>query len=57
MAESKLTKAKLISQLDDKIQNLNLLKAALQAELHLKQADLAGYKKRFDELLSGKGKK
>ena len=57
MPESKLTKAKLISQLDYKIQSLNLLKAALQAESHLKQADLDGYKKRFDEIVSAKGKK
>jgi len=57
MAGTKLTKAKLISQLDDKIQTLNLLKAALQAESHLKQADLEGYKKRFDEIVSGKVKK
>ena len=51
MPESKLTKAKLLAQLDEKIQSLNLLKAALQAESHLKQADLSGYKKRFDDIL------
>ena len=54
MPESKLTKAKLLSQLDDKIQSLNLLKAALQTENHLKQADLANYKRRFDEILGSK---
>ena len=57
MPESKLTKAKLLSQLDDKIQGLNLLKAALQTENHLKQAELLGYKKRFDEILGAKPKK
>jgi len=52
MPESKLTKAKLLVQLDEKIQSLNLLKAALQAESHLKQADLANYKKRFDDIVT-----
>lgn len=57
MPESRLTKAKLLTQLDEKIQNLNLLKAALQAESHLKQADLENYKKRYDEIVGGKGKR
>lgn len=54
MPESKLTKTRLLAQLDEKIQDLNLVKAALQAENHLKQADLAKYKERFDELVHAK---
>lgn len=57
MPETKLTKAKLLSQLEEKIQTLNLIKAALQAESHLKQADLENYKKRFNEALGTKPKK
>ena len=52
MADTKLTKAKLLSLLDDRLQRLNLLKAALQAESHIKQVTLDDYKRRFDEVLT-----
>jgi hypothetical protein len=48
----KITKSTLVSMLDEKITGLNLLKAALQAETHLKQADLDNYLTRFKELLN-----
>ena len=58
MADLKLSKAKLLSLMDDKLQRLNLLKAALQAESHVKQETLTEYKKKFEELFgTGKGKK
>ena len=56
MAISKLTKATLLAKMDEKIQNLNLLKAALQSETHLKQADLMAYKSKFEAELNPKAK-
>jgi hypothetical protein len=57
MAETKLTKARLLNQMDEKLQRINLLKAALQAEAHIKQETLTDYKKRFDALfMPAKGK-
>lgn len=50
MAATKLTRATLLSKIDDKLQRLNLLKAALQAESHVKQETLADYQKRFEAL-------
>jgi hypothetical protein len=58
MATTKITKASLLSQMEGKLQSLNLLKAALQAENHIRQADLEDYKKRFDNLMTtGKARK
>jgi hypothetical protein len=57
MALSKLTKATLLARMDEKIQNLNLLKAALLAETHIKQADLMAYKSKFEAELKPSGKK
>ena len=56
MAVSKHTKATLLAMMDEKIQNLNLLKAALQAETHLKQVDLMAYNAKFEAELKAKGK-
>jgi hypothetical protein len=52
MATTKLTKASLLSQMEGKLQSMNLLKAALQAENHIKQAALEDYKKKFDDLMT-----
>ena len=57
MAISKLTKATLLAKMDEKIQNLNLLKAALLSETHLKQADLLAYKNKFETEMNPKGKR
>lgn len=54
MPEAKITKAKLLTQIDETLQSLNLIKSALQAEAHPKQADLAEYKKRYEALLKKK---
>jgi len=56
MPTVKLTKTKLLAMMDAKLASLNLLKAALQAEPHLKQTDLENYRRRFDELVGDKGK-
>lgn len=56
MPETKITKAKLLSQMEDKLQKLNLMKAALQSESHIKQETLADYQRRFEALFQ-KGKK
>lgn len=52
MTDTKLTKAKLLSEMDARLQQLNLLKAALQAEHSLKKDTLAGYKQQFDALFA-----
>ena len=57
MADSKLTKATLLAKMDEKIQNLNLLKAALQSETHLKQTELLVYKNKFEAELNPKAKR
>jgi hypothetical protein len=56
--DNKLTKATLLKVMDAKLQDLNLLRSALQADASRKQEDLENYEKQFLELLSPpKGKK
>jgi hypothetical protein len=50
----KITKKKLMEELDEKIQQLNLLKSALQNDPSRKQEDLENYKKHFWELVGRK---
>ena len=57
MPTPKLTKAKLLTMMDEKLADLNLLRSALQATANIKQVDLDGYKKKFEDLVGGKGKK
>jgi hypothetical protein len=51
---AKITKKKLLEELDEKIQQLNLLKSALQSDPSRKQEDLDNYKKHFWELINRK---
>lgn len=57
MPTPKLTKAKLLTLMDAKLADLNLLRSALHATPNIKQVDLDNYKKKFEELVGGKGKK
>lgn len=52
MADLKMSKAKLLSLMDDKLQRLNLLKAALMSESHIKQDTLSEYRKKFEDLFN-----
>lgn len=53
MAEKKkkLTKAGLLKEMDMVLQDLNLLRSALQADASRKQEDLDTYEKQFSEVL------
>lgn len=53
MAEKKrkLTKAVLLKEMDVVLQDLNLLRSALQADASRKQEDLDQYEKQFYDLL------
>lgn len=53
MAE-KLTKKKLLHEMDEKLQELNLLRSALEADPARKQEELTYYKKRFYEAINKK---
>lgn len=53
----KITKAALLKAMDEKLQALNLLKSALQADQSRKQDVLENYQKQFHELMNLKGKK
>jgi hypothetical protein len=56
MAE-KITKSKLLEEIDDKLQALNLLRSALAGEKSLKQDNLQMYQTHFHELINLKKKK
>lgn len=53
----KLTKSLLIKEIDGKLQALNLLRSALQADPSRKNADLVNYQRQFYELVNVKAKK
>jgi hypothetical protein len=53
MAE-KITKKKLLQEMDQKLQELNLLKSALESDSSRKQEDLDNYKKQFYTLINKK---
>jgi hypothetical protein len=50
----KLTKKKLLQEMDEKLQQLNLLKSALEADPARKQEELAGYRKQFYAIINKK---
>jgi len=54
MPTPKLTKAKLLTMMDEKLADLNLLRSALQVTTNIKQADLDLYKKKFEEIVGAK---
>jgi len=51
---TKITKSALLQEIDFVLQDLQLLKSALQAEAHPNQADLDDYKKRFYDIIKSK---
>ena len=53
MAE-KITKKKLLQEMDEKLQALNLLKGALEADPARKQSELESYKKQFHAIINRK---
>lgn len=53
MAE-KYTKKKLLQEMDDKLQALNLLRSALEADPARKQSELDAYKKQFYAIINKK---
>lgn len=50
--QKKLTKSQLLQEMDEILQDLNLLKSALEADQSRKQEDLARYAERFYELIN-----
>ena len=52
--ESKITKAQLMRQIDEKLSDLNLIKSALQVDPSRTQENLLNYQTRFLELVSEK---
>jgi hypothetical protein len=55
--KEKITKAKLLKEIDEKLQSLNLLRSALQADPSRKQDDLDDYQRQYMELVNLKKKK
>jgi hypothetical protein len=55
--ESKLTKSALLKEIEEKLQDLNLLKSALQGEPSRTQDALEMYQEKFHELVNIKSKK
>ena len=53
MAE-KMTKKRLLQEMDEKLQSLNLLRAALEADPARKQSELDSYKKQFYTIINKK---
>jgi phage terminase large subunit len=53
MAE-KLTKKKLLQEMDEKLQELNLLKSALEGDPARKQEELQYYRKQFYSMINKK---
>jgi hypothetical protein len=52
MPAEKITKKKLLNMMDEKLQQLNLLRSALNGDPARKQEELAAYKKKFDALIN-----
>ena len=52
MPAEKLTKKKLLDLMDEKLQQLNLLRSALNGDPARKQEELVAYKKKFDVLMN-----
>ncbi len=50
----KLTKKKLLQEMDEKLQELNLLKSALEGDPARKQEELEHYKKMFYSIINKK---
>lgn len=57
MPADKITKKKLLNMMDDKLQQLNLLRSALNGDPARKQEELEAYKKKFEALLVNKNKR
>lgn len=53
---AKVTKKKLLEEIDEKLQQLNLLRSALAGDQSRKQDDLDNYQKHFYELINKKKK-
>ena len=51
---SKLTKSKLLEEMDDVLQRLNLLRSALEGDPARKQEEIQKYKKLFYEIINKK---
>jgi hypothetical protein len=51
---SKLSKSKLLEEIDDVLQRLNLLRSALEGDPARKQDELQKYKKLFNEIVNKK---
>ena len=52
--DSKITKAQLMRQIDEKLADLNLLKSALQVDPSRTQETFINYQTRFQEIISEK---
>jgi hypothetical protein len=52
--DSKITKAQLMRQIDEKLADLNLLKSALQVDPSRTQETFLNYQTRFQEIISEK---
>ncbi|HEY5825524.1 MAG TPA: hypothetical protein VIT44_14210 [Cyclobacteriaceae bacterium] len=52
--DSKITKAQLMKQIDEKLADLNLLKSALQVDPSRTQETFLNYQNRFQEIISEK---
>jgi len=52
--DSKITKARLMRQIDEKLADLNLLKSALQVDPSRTQETFLNYQARFQEIISEK---
>jgi len=55
--ESKLSKSQLLQDIDEKLQDLNLLRSALQGDTSRTQDALQMYQQKFYELVNIKSKK
>jgi hypothetical protein len=55
--ESKLSKSQLLREIDEKLQDLNLLRSALQGDVSRTQDALHMYQEKFHELVNIKSKK
>jgi hypothetical protein len=52
----KITKKKLMDEIEEKIQALNLLKSALQEDRSRKTETLKDYQDKFDDILNSRSK-
>jgi hypothetical protein len=50
--KGKITKAQLLREIDEKLQSVNLLRSALQADPSRKQEDLENYHQQYLELFN-----